>query len=77
MIFFTGRTILTVMPEDQELKHGCELIWPCDAISDVSTPVSIKWEFDEYPIIYEPGRIEKMEDNSLKLITGIMHRIFL
>ena len=79
VIFFTGRTVLTVVPEDQELKHGGELIWRCEATSDESTPVTIDWEHDGYPIVYEPGRIEKMDDNALKLITyaGIAHRILL
>ena len=60
------------MPEDQELEYGSEVIWPCQATSDDSTPVTIKWERDDYPISYEPGRIEQMEDNSLKLITSIL-----
>ena len=77
MIFFTGRTVLTKKPRNQELRHGRELIWPCEATSDDSMPATIDWEHDGYPIVYEPGRIEKMDDNSLKLITGIVHRIFL
>ena len=60
------------MPQNQELEYGFEVLWPCAAISDDSTPVTILWEYEGYPIQYEPGHIEKTEDNSLKLITGII-----
>ena len=63
------RTILTVVPQNQELEYGNEVIWPCTATSDDSTPIIIEWEQDGFPIVYELGRIEKIKDNSLKLIT--------
>ena len=70
--FVTERTELTVKPQNQVLEYGSEVIWECAATSDASTPVTIDWEYESNPVIYEPGRIEKTENNSLKLITGIV-----
>ena len=60
---------MTVKPENVQLEYKKEVMFKCHAESDDSTPITYKWERDDKDLFPEPGRIEILEDHTLKLIT--------
>ena len=54
---FTEPTEIIVPPEDVELEYGKKVIFQCNAKSDDSTPVKIRWLKDKVEIQYINHRI--------------------
>jgi hypothetical protein len=62
-------TVITTGPKDITMEWNEPITFQCEAMSDDATKVYFDWERDDVPIIYQPGRIEKLADNSLYIIT--------
>jgi len=54
---FTEPTEIVTPPEDVELEYGKNVVFKCEAKSDDSTPVSIRWLKDNVQIQYIEHRI--------------------
>ena len=52
-----------------ELVPTEDVLFRCAATSDDATPVTIAWQHNDKDVHEEEGRIEILEDNTLRLIT--------
>ena len=60
--------MLTVTPKNQELDllSDEDILLECQATSDDSTPITYQWERDGRLVKPEEGRIEILDDNTLR-----------